>query len=127
LLEITPSPRTTCTEAPTQDPPDPNQSKSGDGRPAPPQRGDFQMKKTFAIGFAALIAAASVAATTAPAASKHKHHGHHHGHHGHHGGHWGGGYWGGGLVFDIAPLVIDQPDPVYCVDRRGRLYVCAYN
>jgi hypothetical protein len=80
------------------------------------------MTKLTTAGIAALFAALSIAASTVPAAAGHHGHGHH-GHHGH--GHWGGGY---GFGFGFPTIIVnDDPDPVYCVDRRGRLYVCAYN
>jgi hypothetical protein len=81
------------------------------------------MRKFYTAGIAALFAAVAIAATTVPA-SAHHHHGHH-GHHGHHHGH-GGFDWGfGGIVVDLGSY--DDPDPVYCVGRHGKLYICGYN
>jgi opacity protein-like surface antigen len=77
------------------------------------------MSKIYTAGIAALFAAVAVAATTVPAAAKH-HHGHHHGHH--------GGHWGGGFGFDFGTIVIaDDPDPIYCVGKHGKLYICGWN
>jgi hypothetical protein len=77
------------------------------------------MSKIYAIGFAALFAAVSIAATTAPASAKNFKNFNHPWHHSH---------WHDGFFFDLSPLVIDEaPQPVYCVDHRGRLYVCDYN
>ena len=75
------------------------------------------MSKIYAAGIAALFAAVTIAATTVPASA----HMHHHHHHGHHHGDWGFG-------FDFGSVAIyDEEDPVYCVDHRGRIYVCGYN
>jgi hypothetical protein len=84
------------------------------------------MSKIYALGFAALFA---IAGTTAPAFADnhHNHHNNHHNHHNHHHNHHNNGWdWnGGGIYFDFAPIV--EEEPVYCVDRRGRLFVCAYD
>jgi hypothetical protein len=74
------------------------------------------MNKVLTVGAAALFAALSIAATAGPAAAKNKHH-----HHGH--GHWNHG----GIVLSFGGLVYDDPDPIYCVDGHGRLFVCAYD
>ena len=85
------------------------------------------MTKIYALGFAALFA---VAASAVPAAAKDHHHGHH-GHHGHHHGHGYGGGFGlgfGDIVVDFGgPVVYDDPDPIYCVGKHGKLYVCGWN
>ena len=90
------------------------------------------MSKIFTAGIAALFAALAITATTVPAAAKHKggHHGHHGNHGGHHGNHHGnhGGHWGGsGIYFDFGSVVYDEPNPIYCVGRHGKLYVCGWN
>ena len=80
------------------------------------------MSKIYTAGIAALFAAVTIAATTVPA-SAHHHHGHHH--HGHHHGH-GGFDWGfGGVVIDLGSY--DEPDPIYCVGKHGKLYICGWN
>ena len=86
------------------------------------------MTKIYALGFAALFA---VAASAVPAAAK-DHHGHHHGHHGHghHGHHYDGGFGlgFGGIVVDFGgPVVYADPDPIYCMGRHGKLYICGWN
>jgi hypothetical protein len=103
---------------------------TGEGDPAEPKRREeAPMTKIYALGFAVLFA---VAATAAPAVAKSKHHGHHghhgnHGHHGHHGNGFGIGF-GNGIVLDFAaPVVYDEPDPIYCVGKHGKLYVCGWN
>ena len=82
------------------------------------------MSKFYTAGIVALFAAVSIAATTVPAAAKHhhKHHGHHHGHgHGHGGFDWGfGGVYLGGYDYD-------EPDPIYCVGKHGKLFICGWN
>lgn len=86
------------------------------------------MNKIYALGFAALFA---VAATAVPAAAKDKHHGHHGHHHGHHHGGWDNDYgfgWGSGIVLNLGgpQVVYDDPDPIYCVGKHGKLYICGY-
>jgi hypothetical protein len=77
------------------------------------------MSKIYTVGIAALFAAVSLAATTVPAAASH-----HHGHHGHHHGHHGNFGWG----FDFGSIAVyDEPDPIYCVGRHGKLYICGWN
>jgi hypothetical protein len=96
----------------------------------PPHRnateGNLEMSKFYTAGIVALFAAVSIAATTVPAAAKHhhKHHGHHHGHgHGH--GH-GGFDWGFGGVY-LGGYDYDEPDPIYCVGKHGKLFICGWN
>jgi hypothetical protein len=83
------------------------------------KEGNLEMSKIYTAGIAALFAAVTIAATTVPASAHH--HGHHHRHH----GDWGWG--GGGIVLDFGSVVYDDPDPIYCVGRHGRLYICGYN
>jgi hypothetical protein len=79
------------------------------------------MSEIYTAGIAALFAAVSLAATTVPASA---HHHHHHGHH-HHGHHHGD--FGFGFDFGSVAIYDDQPDPIYCVGKYGKLYVCGWN
>ena len=82
------------------------------------------MSKLFTAGFVALFAAVSIAATTVPAAAGNHHHNKHHKHHGHHGHH---GYWNHDFYFDFGSIGYDEPDPIYCVGKHGKLYICGWN
>ena len=83
------------------------------------------MSKLYTAGIAALFAAVSIAATTVPAAAGggHGHHGHHGHGHGH--GNWGGNWGGVGIGFGTV-VIADDPDPIYCKGRHGRLYICGW-
>jgi hypothetical protein len=83
------------------------------------------MSKLYTAGIAALFAAVSIAATTVPAAAGggHGHHGHHGHGHGH--GNWGGNWGGVGIGFGTV-VIADDPDPIYCMGRHGKLYICGW-
>ena len=85
------------------------------------------MSKLYTAGIAALFAAVSIAATTVPAAAGggHGHHGHHGHGHGHGHGNWGGNWGGVGIGFGTV-VIADDPDPIYCKGRHGRLYICGW-